>query len=191
MSDVKTVKLHAPLFNKFSVGNACSAELDIVFWPKEPVPKMARIVPFVLKNDGTWLKLGVFFTDTRAKIGDTLNIIAYDAMLKADALWTPDQESLFPMSMPNAVNAIAAMMGVEVDSRTVLNSSYMVDYPANEYTLRDVLCYIAGAHGGNWIMTGDGKLLLVPIFGSVPAETNYLVDQNGDTILIGEVRILV
>lgn len=189
MGDVLSAKIESPLFSKFSVGNACSAELDIVFWPKSTIPKMAKIIPYI-KSGGSWLKLGEFYTDTRSLTGDTISIVAYDAMLKADLEWVPDQNLTFPMTMPNAVTVIANLLGVSLDDRTVLNSAYTIDYPANGYTLRDVLCYIAAAHAGNWIITNAGKLLLVPVFGSMPEETNLLVTEDGDAITLGDVRIL-
>lgn len=164
MSDVASCKLDAPMFDKLSVGNACSAELDITFWPKSDIPRMARIIPYVQLDDGSWYKIGVFYTDTRSQQGDKLNIIAYDGMMKADVVWVPDQSLEFPMSMPAAVNTISALMGVELDSRTVLNANYSIDYPANDWTWRDVLGFIAAAHGGNWVMTSEGKLRLIPLF---------------------------
>lgn len=189
MYDVSAAKQESPLLDKLSVGNTCSAELDITFWPKSDIPRMAKIVPYVQLDDGTWYQMGVFYTDTRAQKGDQLNILAYDGMMKADVVWVPDQTLEFPMTMPAAVNTIAGLMGVEVDNRTVLNSAYSIDYPANDWTWRDVLGFIAAAHGGNWIMTNEGKLLLVPLFASMPEETSYLVDENGDAILFGGSRI--
>lgn len=195
MEDVLSASIESPMFSDFSVGNACASELDITFWPKGTVPKMAKITPYSMQSDGSWLKLGVFFTDTRSTetgtFGETISITAFDSMLKADVEWVPSQNMEFPTQMSSAVNAIAEEMGVSVDGRTVLNSSYTVDYPANGYTMRDVLCYIAAAHAGNWIITREGKLLLVPLFGSMPNETSLLVSEDGDAITFGDVRIVV
>lgn len=190
MSDVAAVKLEHPLFDKLSVGNTCSAELDITFWPKGDIPKMAKIVPYILLENG-WYQMCEVWTDTRTQVGDKLNIIAYDAMMRGDIVWVPDQDLTFPMPMPQAVQVICDLMGVELDSRTVLNSAYTIDYPANDWTLRDVLGFIGAAHGGNWIITNVGKLLLVPLFDSMPEETHYLVNEDGDPITFGGVRILV
>ena len=193
MADLASVNLEAPLFDKLSVGNTCSAELDITFWPKSDIPKMARIVPYIMQDDGTWLQLGEFYTDTRAKVGDRLNIVAYDGMMKGEVEWVPRSDLEFPedgLPMTDAVTEIAGLMKVEVDSRTSINPAYTIDYPANEYTYRDVLGYIAAAHAGNWIMTREGKLLLVPLFGGMPPETNYLITQDGEAVTFGGVRIL-
>lgn len=192
MGDIQSVTIEQPLFDKVGVGNACSAELNISFWEKTPVPRMAKIIPYARKtNTDPWVKQGEFFTDTRSQQADLMTITAYDAMLKAEIVWTPTQSLVFPMTMPNAVNEIISHMGVKLDPRTVLNPAYTIDYPANDYTFRDVLRYIAAAHGGNWIITNEGLLLLVPLFASLPPETHYLVTESGAAITFGGVRILV
>ena len=81
-------------------------------------------------------------------------------------------------------------MGVELDARTVINPNYNVDVPV-DLNIRDVLCYIAAANGGNWIITAANKLLLVPLFSSMPAETYLLIADDGDRITFGGVRIIV
>lgn len=191
-NDISSVVIKRPLFDKLSAGNACSAELDISFWPIGNIPKMAKIVPWARKDESSsWVKLGEFYIYTRETTDDLMRIVAYDTMMRAEQTWTPDQSLEFPMSMIDAVNVIASIMDIGIDSRTSLNSSYTIDYPANDYTLRDVLGYIASANSGNWIVTADGKLLLVPLFASMPAETHYLIDESGDSIVFGGVRILI
>ena len=56
--------------------------------------------------------------------------------------------------------------------------------------MREVLSGIAVSNCGNWIITDGGKLRLI-VYGDIPAETNYLIDENGYAILFGGVRILV
>lgn len=194
MGDIRSARLEAPLFDRLSVGNACSAELEITIWPKADIPKMAKITPYVLLKDGiTWYPMGVFYTDTRAAQGTALNIVAYDAMMGAEAVWKPAEDLKFPLSMPAAAEVIATEMGVELDNRTVLNSSYTVDYPVEGQTLRETLMAIAAANGGNWIITNEGKLLLIPLFGeaSSSTETSYLVTEDGYAITFGGVKITV
>ena len=191
-SDISSVVIKRPLFDKLSVGNACSAELDISIWPISTIPKMAKLVPWVREDDtSSWTKLGDFYIYTREITDELMHIVAYDSMMRAEQIWIPDQSLEFPMSMVNAVNTIAGIMDIGIDSRTQINSSYTIDYPANDYTLRDVLGYIAAANVGNWIITASGQLLLVPLFSSMPVETNYLIDERGNSITFGGVRIIV
>lgn len=192
MTDIESVNIEQPLFDKLSVGNACSAKLTIVFWEITTIPKMAKIVPYARKSStDAWVKQGEFYTDTRSLQNGKMTIVAYDPMLTSEVVWYPSQYLVFPMTMPDAVSEIASLMGLEIDSRTVLNPSYTIDYPANDYTLRDVLRYVAAAHAGNWIITTEGKLLLIPLLTSMPPETYYLVEEHGDAITFGGTRILV
>ena len=95
------------------------------------------------------------------------------------------------MPMDDAVDIVAELMGISVDSRTQVSHTYTIDYPANDYTLRDVLGFIAVANGGNWTITRNDQLLLVPLVGSMPEETHYLIEESGNEITFGGDRIFV
>ena len=111
-------------------------------------------------------------------------------MLKAEQVFLAEGDTgEWPRTQTAVVAEICTRMGVELDSRTVLGS-YPVEYP-NDFTMREILGYIAAAQGGNWIVTGAGKLLLIPLFGSMPSETSYLVTEDGDAIAMGDVRLVV
>ena len=144
-----------------------------------------------------WIPKGVFFFSTRKtdKVTGAMTVKGYDAMLKAEQTWlTSDYDTEnWPMSQADAVADIAARIGVEVDSRTVLSTAFPVAYPIDEngdLTMREVLGYIAASNAGNWIITDEGNLLLVG-YCDIPEETNYLVTENGDVILFGEVKLVV
>jgi hypothetical protein len=185
--------VESQLFEEFGIGNACCATLKLAVIA-DNIPRAATIKRYLRLVNGSqvtaWISKGVFFTNKRSRDGDYWEVEAYDAMRKADVVWEPDQSLNFPMTMPDAVNIFCQLMSVELDSRTVLNNSYTIDYPANDYTIRNELCFIAAAHGGNWIITDAGKLLLIPLL-SMPAETNYLITEAGNAITFGGVRILV
>lgn len=178
------------------IGGAVAKEIDLVLRQPGTIPRMAKMIPSYRLVKGTqaseWIQKGIYYIDTRStdEVTGVMTIHGYDDMLKAEQVWEPAQSLEFPMTMVQAVNVIAQLMGVTLDPRTVLNQSYTIDYPANNYTLRDVLRYIAVANAGNWIITDDGKLRLVS-FGEIPTETNYLVEEDGDAITFGGDRILV
>lgn len=183
----------AGLYEEFGIGNAATAKLTLKLYA-DSVPRAATIRRYVRLKNGSqateWLPKGVFFTNRRSEEDGQWTVEAFDAMRKAERVWTPDQSLTFPMTAPNAVAEIARIMQVQVDPRTKLDPSYTIDYPANDYTLRDELRFIAAAHAGNWVVTGEGKLLLVPLL-SVPPETFYLVTEYGEPITFGGVKILV
>lgn len=181
------------LFEQFGIGNACCASLTLNLYADD-IPRGATIKRYVrLRNEdqvSEWLPYGTFFANRRSNDDGRWTIEAFDSMRKGDVVWTPDQSLEFPLPMDDAVKEFSRIMGVEIDPRTVLSHEYTIDYPANDYTIRNELQYIAAAHGGNWIMTYEDKLYLVPL-GSEPKETYLLIDNFGNSILFGEVRLLV
>lgn len=178
------------------IGNCISRTITMKFIPGGEVPRKAEIKLFArLRAEdqvSEWIPKGVLYINTREidKVTGIMTINGYDAMRCADAIWEPDQSLEFPMTAPDAADEFARLMGVEIDPRTRLDKQWTIDYPANDYTIREELGFLATAHAGNWIITDEGKLLLVPLL-SAPEETNYLVEEYGDAITFGGVRILV
>ena len=185
--------VNSGLYEKFGFGNATIASLTLSLFA-DNIPRGATIKRFIRLRNGNqvseWLPKGIFFVSRRSEDDGRWTVEAFDAMRKSEVIWDPDQALNFPLSMPDAVKEFARIMSVEIDSRTSLNASYTIDYPANDYTIRDELRFIAAAHAGNWVITDVGKLFLVPLM-SEPEETNYLVTEHGDAITFGGVRILV
>lgn len=161
-----------------TIGGCCAATFECtIFEASSNVPRMATVVPaFRLVNGNTtseWITLGTFYIDTRSvnKSTGALSLFCYDRMLIADGAGGASYADVtgfdeWPQSMSAVVNEIASIMGVTVDSRTSINSGtgYNVDYP-NDLTMREVLGYIAVAHCGNWCITPDNKLRLIPLTG--------------------------
>lgn len=181
------------LYEEFGIGNAATAKLTMSLYA-EDIPRAAEIKRYIRLRNGNqiteWIPKGIFFANRRGDDDGYWTIEAFDAMRKAEVVWTPDQSLVFPLTMPAAVAEFSRIMQVEVDPRTVLNPVYTIDYPANDYTIRDELRFIAAAHGGNWIITDEGTLLLIPLL-SIPPETSYLVTEYGSAITLGGVKLLV
>ena len=192
MDAIKSGEIEQELFAAPGVGNTCRAVLNLSFWPREAPPRNAEIRAYVREDGGDWEQLGQLWIDQRSDGNGRLDVVAYDAMGKAEALWKPGDGLSFPAGMEAAARAIAADMGTELDQRCVFEPSYTVDAPPlGAYTMREALGFIAAAHGGNWIVTAAGKLLLTPLFASMPPETHFLVEEDGGAILFGDVRILL
>ena len=185
-------KITRQLFEDFSAGNACSAMIELEVEPKEPIPRMAVITPCIKEDGGEWVPQGAFYADTRENDSFSTVITGYDAMLKGEVIYLPNGSvGQWPKTMLSIAQEIAMdVLKVGWDSRNAIPSSYMMQYP-NEYTCRELLCHIAAACGGNWIITAENKLLLVPLFRSMPPATHYLIDNKGNALVFGNVRILV
>lgn len=178
------------------VGSAVSTQIRVTVRAPGNIPRMAEIKPFyrlVSKEEvSEWVQKGVYYINTREPNNseNTLTINGFDSMMKSERIWEPDQNQVFPMSQRAAANYIAAMMGVELDNPEDISEEYYVDYPTDDYTQRNILQFIAGANGGNFIITDLGKMRLVKV-NDLPAETSYMVTQTGDVIVMGGVRIIV
>lgn len=186
-------KVTRELYRELSIGNAASATLTLELLA-ENIPRAAAVKRFVRLVNGEqkseYLPAGVYFINKRAEEDGVWSIEAFDALRKAEAVWEPEEGIGFPLPMPGAAAELARLIGCELDPRTELNGAYTVDYPSAGTTIRQELQYIAAAHGGNWIATGEGKLLLLPL-GGEPAETWYLIAENGRAVTLGGVRLLV
>lgn len=187
------------VFDQPDIGGCASRQIDLTLRQPGSVPRSAEIRVFVRLALGSeaseWLPKGVFYISTRRldKRTGFLELHGFDAMRRAGEVWDIDPYANWPMSEQEAVADIARQMGVEEDPRTALSNSFPVDYPVDEdgdLAMADVLEGIAVSEAGNWIISDEGKLLLLRL-GDIPAETNYLVDENGDAITFGGVRILV
>ena len=196
------------------VGGCLAGELTLrMLAPNVEIPRMATVNPYVrvwaegYENPSEWIPQGRFFIDTRetTKNNDGLPILSlhcYDAMLKAEADY-PNTTHNWPYLDINVVREIAKAMGLQtyvnsdygIDQRTItaMNKGYTLGLPAGQ-TMREVLSHIAAMYGGNWIMSYDGKLLLIKL-AELPKETNLLVTATGTPFLFegdgGGDRILV
>lgn len=196
-----SLRIDGGLYSDFGIGNCCARQIDFEIYPQGTIPRQAQIEVYVRlvlgEQVSEWIPKGVFFFSTRKtdRITGVLSVHGYDAMLKAEETWLDssyDAET-WPMPAATAVADIVSRMGVAVDSRTVLDAAFPVQYPVDDegdMTMREALGRIAVANAGNWIITDDGKLLLVGL-NSMPEETNYLVTETGSAITFGGVRILV
>ena len=196
-----SLRIDGGLYSDFGIGNCCARQIDFEIYPQGTIPRQAQIEVYVRlvlgEQVSEWIPKGVFFFSTRKtdRITGVLSVHGYDAMLKAEETWLDssyDAET-WPMPAATAVNDIAARMGVAVDNRTVLDAAFPMQYPVDDegdMTMREALGRIAVANAGNWIITDEGKLLLVGL-NSMPKETNHLVTETGSAITFGGVRIFV
>lgn len=161
-----------------TVGECIAATFSCtIFEASDAVPRMAAVCPeyrLVLGDQASeWITLGTFYIDTRTvdKVTGALSLGCFDRMLIADGVGGKSYADVTGFSTwPQPMNAVAAeiasIMGITIDSGTVIRSGagYRVAYP-NDLTMREVLGYIAAAHGGNWTITPGNALRLVPLTG--------------------------
>lgn len=186
------------LFETFSAGNCHSARITIVLVNPQTIPTMAKMEIYVRLTNGTlttsWVRKGVYFIDTREWDAqhEFLTITGYDAMLMAEQPYlTTGEVGQWPKTDAAVVAEICTRLGVELDSRTVINKGYMVQLPAvssdgsGSYTLREVLGWIGAMYAGNWIITDEGQLRMVNFISVI----YYLGDEQRNAITFGGDKI--
>lgn len=186
-----------------SVGGCLSGELTLsMLKPSAIISRMAKIELFARIRAGSsyaeWIPQGVFYIDTRETTNNddglpVLTIHAYDTMLKAEQMF-PSTTGGWPKSDLDVVKLIAYYLGLQptstgtagVDPRTIalMTNGYSISMPGG-YTLREALGNIAAMYAGNWVISLENKLLLIPING-IPEETSLIVDESGNIITFGE-----
>lgn len=215
---IKSAQITKTMMDKLTIGQATSAMLDMVFRPQGTIPTAAKIECYVrltnyepttivtdelsnvIKTDDgyvlasaysvvtDWIPFGTFYIDTRETAANGLmTITAYDRMLAAEQSFPSSAGS---MTMSAAVAYIADAIGVEADSRNQI-APYSIDSPVGLYTMREVLCGIAAASGGNFIITENNKLRLVRIASPTVVDNTRVasLDILSDTKTIGKVTL--
>ena len=158
-----------------SVGNAVSSTCQFSVRTSDSIPRSAEVIIKARLNDGTaqseWLNAGTFYISHRRRdpVTGILELECYDAMLKSNAEY--EASGSYPRAMATVVEEIADALGVDIDSRTTIETgdAYMVSLPEPDTSINAVLCGIAAVHGGNWIITAAGELRLIPLLSSAGA----------------------
>lgn len=113
-----------------------------------------------------WFSVGKFYTDQRKGKNGNLKIIGYDMMMQMEQSWT-DKVSTMPEEWPvtayEAAYLLSQAIGIEYDTQTELDDTTPYIGLDTTSTARDVLKSIAAGCGGNWYVTSEEKLWLIPL----------------------------
>lgn len=193
-------KISAPKIDRqlmtapLSVGGCCNASLtfSVMLDEGDTIPEGAEIVIkarlFNTKLVSEWLEFGTFYIDKREdEYMGLVKLTCYDAMLKTEQQFVADDNFNtlgWPKSMQDVVVMIAQRLGVGIDPRTQIKTGadYVVPLPTG-LTVRQVLGYIAACHGGNWMITEENMLRLVPLV-QVPNETFKIISADYEDIIV-------
>lgn len=169
--DIKGIpQIRKPLMEQFSIGEFASASVTLEVYPRGIISKAASVNAYcrLTSLDGStvtdWIPQGKFIITSRSDRNGIITLNCQDAAVKAGQTYTDRTAFIeWPVAMEDVVEEIASIMGVEIDTRTVIQTGtdYVVSYPNDDTLMSEVLRMIAAAHGGNWILTEAGKLRLV------------------------------
>ena len=183
--------------NGFNVGGCNSALCVFVLDTTDIIPKSAEVLVEMRLGDDTtpseWLPCGTFYISKRQRdpVSGRIALTCYDSMLKAAApfeyrvQWVDSngnrvvdsngnrvvfRPAYTTISMATAVSTIADAIGVTVDNRSAISTEWTIP-PQDGVSMTDILAGIGAAHGGNWIITPENKLRLVPLIDAANAPT--------------------
>lgn len=133
-----------------------------------------------------WLHLGTFFISRRKKVGNVLELTCYDNMLKAqgDYFTNGVEMGTWPRMMKSVAEDIADRIGCTLDIPASL-PDYEMAAPVG-MAMRDVLCSMAAAWGGNWTCRGVGEVTGGPALGKKPVLTLIPLSASGDSFMVGK-----
>lgn len=163
---------HAIFADALSIGNVYEGGANITL-SGVTISSNSVISPFLRFKNGyltsDWLPLGVYYIYERSDTTDGLTfLICNDKIMDTEIGIKEALPALvYPLDMQQMVSVICRYLGVELDNRTVIKADMYVQEPG-DISMRAVLSYIAAAHGGNFHITREGKLRLVPLR---PADT--------------------
>lgn len=172
-SDIQgTPIIEKPLMQEPCIGRCCTGSLTLAVRPHvgETIPKAACVQAFCRlksRNGNTvtdWVKQGKYWVSRRSTSGSLVTLTCRDGMMLAGRTYLDKtQYTVWPVAMADVFNEIVSLMGVTVDSRTVIKTGgdYKVAYPNEDVLMSEILSMIAAAHGGSFVMTEKGELRLV------------------------------
>lgn len=177
IEDTTYASISAPIIERglfpeaLSIGNCVSASLQLSIRSDSEIAQASNIqIKNRIVNEeedlySEYLPAGTFWVSRRSfDVVNKLTILTcYDAMLKTNATYPVGSAANWPKSQQIVVEEIAGLIGVEIDPRTVISpTAPAIEKPAN-YTIQNVLSFIGIANTGNWIITKENKLRLVPV----------------------------
>lgn len=185
--------------DNLEIGTAISSGLTLTIRTSDTIPKNARVRPYIrlgfdlewmnaniewinaniswAEGYTEWLPLGEFYIDERKFSEGTWKFTCCDKLILANQSY--ETTLTFPATMNAVLNDACTQLGVVIDSSLQINPAYMVPFNY-DYTISEVIRYIAASHGACAKITKDGKLGFVK-FGKndIPVDSVTPADYSG------------
>jgi hypothetical protein len=151
--------------DQFEIGNAISGELSISIIPKiDDIPKMTKVELFLSDDGGEWTPQGTYYVHNfrLSSNKSEIQLECYDILSELDKVFKIDSNSpQYPLSAQQILDSL----NIPLDSRNQIEP-YFYTYD-DERTTREVLQDIALSHAGNFTVTDEEKLYLVPAYNNL------------------------
>ncbi|CAM2078909.1 MAG: hypothetical protein NSGCLCUN01_03117 [uncultured Clostridium sp.] len=182
-SEIFSINYDENLFmeSDFSIGSANMAAIEIELKnTQDIIDDFTEGSEFEIKigvevsdDNFEFVSLGFFTIEDIDKTTSSIKIYTNDRMIKFEKDYITDLE--FPATIKDITLDIANKAGVELKTKTFVNSDYLVPIKPDltNITLRKALMYIAELAGGYARITRDGYLEIFNIDVSVENKFNY------------------
>lgn len=146
--------------DEFEVGTAISSILTLKMKTDVEVPPNAEIIPYVSltgdQGDAEWVPLGEFYVDVREQVDNLWVYKCMDKLVTADVPYISTIN--YPATMQDVWDEICNSLGFSSDVSVQIDPGYTIEMGPTGFTKRQVLAYIAGAHGASVYVGRDGKI---------------------------------
>jgi len=158
----------AVLDEAFAIGTVIPSKLSLSILTSDDIVSNAVIKPYIMfkgSNGNTeWIPLGEYYIDSRKYLNKVYSFTCYDKLILAEQSFK--SSLIYPKTMKNVLEEICTQLGLTLDDGTLIDGSYMIPYKSDEYTIRDMLSYIASAHGCSCRLKKDGKISFITFTGT-------------------------
>lgn len=142
----------------YTIGNAIPTKFELKLYTQSIFPTNAEMKPYIRLIDTEWMPLGVFYVDSRKESeGGIWEFVCYDKLMQANQPW--ETELYLPASMFQVVEEICDALEIQLAPDTSL--MFEVPLVTHEFTMRQVLGYIAGCQGANAKINRNGELAFI------------------------------
>jgi len=142
----------------YTIGNAIPTKFELKLYTQSIFPPNAEMKPYIRLIDTEWIPLGVFYVDSRKESeGGIWEFVCYDKLMQANQPWKT--ELYLPASMFQVVEEICDVLEIQLAPDTSL--MFEVPLVTHEFTMRQVLGYIAGCQGANAKINRNGELAFI------------------------------
>lgn len=169
--------------DELEIGSSAAAQLQVTFLEGIDLPAGAEIRPFIQFTDdpgdehSEWTPLGTFYVDKKPTTRQVGEYTCLDKLAQAESEY--QSELVFPAAMQDVL--IEALEQIEADTAFECYDGYMVDIEPIGYSIREILGYIASAHGGCACFDRDGLFTVVEL-GGEPVYTVQRKNYNRQTL---------
>lgn len=145
---------------ELELGAVIASKLTISIRTLNTISDNSQVLPEIrmLGDSGSteWIPLGVFYIYSSSYQGGVWSITAFDRLNLTDQKFISGLT--YPESMVNVLNEICVKLDLTLDASVTVDPTYQIPYKNEDISIRDMLSYIASAHGACVKLTKRGEL---------------------------------